>query len=359
MLGKQAARARSSTLLTHRLLAMAIASPVRSMTIQRRLRLEAASVMLPGPGKEQSGGEDACFVEGRCFGVFDGVGGWADQGIDPARFSRSLRSRTAKALRSDGKRSAAEGRTTPDLAKALGAGLKEMTDVGSSTACLVHVGDYGALSALNVGDSGFYLLRQRGAAAMAVGGGEQLAVAAATTGETTASGESVVLRSRAQQHFFNCPYQLGTGSSTKPADGESYEATARPGDVLLLLTDGVLDNLFEKEIEAVVSATQRGRVGFEGVASAAGGRAAGGVPDAGAGGERGSGVVSAKVLARNVAQAAYQVRHQFVCVCVRLCARLCVRLFASMCTSVCASVCVCVRLCASVCVCLCVCVLYV
>lgn len=219
------ARAAARSTVTHRLLAMAIASPVRSMATQRRLRLEAASIMLPGPGKEQTGGEDACFTEGRCFGVFDGVGGWAEQGIDPALFSRSLCSRTAAALSG----------SPPDLVAALGRGLDGVTHTGSSTACLVHVADDGQLSALNVGDSGFYLLRPD----------------ASARGESP--GFSIAVCSRSQQHYFNCPYQLGTGSSTRPKHGELYHATAKPGDVLLLMTDGMLDNLFPADVEGANS----------------------------------------------------------------------------------------------------------
>ena len=55
------------------------------------LRLEAAVASVPHPAKAQTGGEDAHLllpaprpgdhVVG-AYGVFDGVGGWADEGID-------------------------------------------------------------------------------------------------------------------------------------------------------------------------------------------------------------------------------------------------------------------------------------
>lgn len=56
-----------------------------------RLVSLAASAMLPHPDKLDTGGEDACFVNSLgqgAFGVADGVGGWAADGIDPAPFSR-------------------------------------------------------------------------------------------------------------------------------------------------------------------------------------------------------------------------------------------------------------------------------
>ena len=49
--------------------------------------------MIPHVDKADKGGEDAYFitVAGRgCIGVADGVSGWAEEGIDPAEYSRGL-----------------------------------------------------------------------------------------------------------------------------------------------------------------------------------------------------------------------------------------------------------------------------
>lgn len=50
--------------------------------------------MLPRPDKVATGGEDAFFIapDGASVGVADGVGGWADVGVDPAQHSRLLMS---------------------------------------------------------------------------------------------------------------------------------------------------------------------------------------------------------------------------------------------------------------------------
>lgn len=80
--------------------------------------------------------------------------------------------------------------------------------------------------AFNVGDSGFRLLRPSQL-------GSQL---------------TVEKRSREQQHYFNCPYQLGTRSRDTPADGDAYTASVRAGDLVVLMTDGVSDNLSDAEI---------------------------------------------------------------------------------------------------------------
>ena len=40
--------------------------------------------------KRAKGGEDAAVLVERALAVADGVGGWAEQNIDPARYSRRL-----------------------------------------------------------------------------------------------------------------------------------------------------------------------------------------------------------------------------------------------------------------------------
>lgn len=46
------------------------------------LRLGAA--IFPHPSKQAHGGEDACFLSERAFGIADGVGSWASKGVNPA-----------------------------------------------------------------------------------------------------------------------------------------------------------------------------------------------------------------------------------------------------------------------------------
>ena len=61
------------------------------------LRFVHHSSMIPHPEKAHRGGEDAFAFSDRMVALSDGVGGWADQGINPAHFSRSLVN-TAKRL---------------------------------------------------------------------------------------------------------------------------------------------------------------------------------------------------------------------------------------------------------------------
>jgi hypothetical protein len=57
------------------------------------MTLRIAACCLPHPEKAHYGGEDAFFVSaagGGALGVADGVGGWAESGVNPAAYSRTL-----------------------------------------------------------------------------------------------------------------------------------------------------------------------------------------------------------------------------------------------------------------------------
>ncbi|GAB4819383.1 hypothetical protein N2152v2_006429 [Parachlorella kessleri] len=97
---------------------------------------------------------------------------------------------------------------------------------GSATACILRLdGERGILTAANLGDSGFLLIR----------------------------GGKVVFQSPALQHFFDCPYQFGAFPEHAEAtdtvdDAAVYDLEVHPGDVIVLATDGLLDNCYTEEI---------------------------------------------------------------------------------------------------------------
>ena len=55
-----------------------------------RLLLATGAAMIPHPAKQEKGGEDAYFIAEHCLGVADGVGGWAEIGVDPGLYSSQL-----------------------------------------------------------------------------------------------------------------------------------------------------------------------------------------------------------------------------------------------------------------------------
>jgi len=153
------------------------------------------------------------------MGVFDGVGGWADAGVDPREYSYALATACKQAV---------DEQYLHDPLAILEYGYdKTKNIVGSCTAVVAQV--HGTqLNALNIGDSGFRVVR---------------------------NGD-IVLATVEQQHRFNMPFQLGAESSDKPSDGEIYNFTLQDGDIVVLGTDGVFDNLFDNKIAKIVKENQ-------------------------------------------------------------------------------------------------------
>ncbi|KAL6982789.1 protein-serine,threonine phosphatase [Sarracenia purpurea var. burkii] len=98
----------------------------------RTLKLISGSCYLPHPDKEETGGEDAHFicVDEQAIGVADGVGGWADMGIDSGLFARELMSNSIAAVREEPKGSI-------DTARVLEKAHSSTKAKGSSTACII------------------------------------------------------------------------------------------------------------------------------------------------------------------------------------------------------------------------------
>lgn len=98
----------------------------------RNLKLLSGSCYLPHPDKEETGGEDAHFicVDEQVIGVADGVGGWADVGVDAGLFSRELMSNSVRAIQEEPKDSI-------DPARVLEKAHSGSKAKGSSTACII------------------------------------------------------------------------------------------------------------------------------------------------------------------------------------------------------------------------------
>ncbi|KZT51330.1 hypothetical protein CALCODRAFT_144287 [Calocera cornea HHB12733] len=243
--------------------------------------------------REHAMGEDFVFVQpmrgqsGIALGIADGVGGWSASGVDPSLFSQSMMYHSSVAAGqawafppdvdmpsdpdsdadagtdagSPGKREVLLKGEGWEAREVLGAtragegggqaeaeqeqeqeiGPREIlqrgydavladadVEMGASTACVLTLNaKTGKLRAANLGDSGFLVLR----------------------------GPSIQHIQRAQTHYFNCPKQLSkypkqafkkvsTLKLDSPADADEWECTLRHGDVVLLYTDGMSDNIF-------------------------------------------------------------------------------------------------------------------
>ncbi|CAI7636212.1 unnamed protein product [Penicillium glandicola] len=200
-------------------------------------------------------GEDAFFVsrignrisghqdtnaEAVAFGVADGVGGWTESRVDPADFSHGLCNYMAHSAQTW--HEPAERLRPKNL---LQAGYDQVVAdstirAGGSTASVGVALPDGRVELANLGDSGSVLLRKA----------------------------AVHHYSVPQTHGFNTPYQLsvipprmrsqasvfgGAFLEDFPRDASVTNLEMQHGDVLLIATDGVFDNLNNQDILKLIT----------------------------------------------------------------------------------------------------------
>ncbi|GHJ87708.1 hypothetical protein NliqN6_4110 [Naganishia liquefaciens] len=164
------------------------------------------------------------------LGLSDGVGGWASEGVDPSLFSQALMWHASK--QSDKNPSASVAKI---LSNAYEAVIKEDgVPCGSATACVSSFDSTsGTLESINLGDSGFSIIRDG----------------------------KVFFEAPSQTHYFNCPRQLtklkkGSPSAGMvmdlPENGDLYKQKLQKGDMVLLYTDGLADNVHNSQILALL-----------------------------------------------------------------------------------------------------------
>jgi hypothetical protein len=113
---------------------------------------------------------------------------------------------------------------------------------GRSTGCVVTVERKAAtggsiLNATVLGDSGFMVLSPPGQGPQDAGWSVRY----------TCDEERI----EEQQHYFNCPFQLGSlggGEMNTPADAFHASIALEHGDVVIVATDGLFDTLFDEDI---------------------------------------------------------------------------------------------------------------
>lgn len=205
-----------------------------ALSIQLRSQSSRPNLIVAVQGKskdasERTGiqkrfGEDSWFSVGTpkavTIGVADGVGGWRKDGIDSGKFADELMScccSNAQNPEYDGK----------DARKLLVQSFDQMknTEVfGSSTACLLALDRSNCmLHTANLGDSGFLVVRDK----------------------------ALLYKSTEQEHGFNTPYQLAVPPNNfahkvhcdAPEKAMATHMKLRQGDMVLLATDGLFDNV--------------------------------------------------------------------------------------------------------------------
>lgn len=187
--------------------------------------------MLYGPStalRRDGFGDDACFVAWHqtadVVGVADGVGGWRTYGVDPSRFARSLMRVCEQLVRDGSFEPHKPAALIADSYRELHRRAAKQRLVGSATACVVMLDrQSGRLHTANLGDSGFLVVRQG----------------------------KIVHRSEEQTHYFNTPFQLslipdaegGGFLSDSPESAQTTSIHVQEGDLILLATDGLFDNM--------------------------------------------------------------------------------------------------------------------
>ncbi|KAG6636554.1 probable protein phosphatase 2C 80 [Carya illinoinensis] len=174
------------------------------------------------PGSTTDQGEDAYFLseEKGAIGVADGVGSWILQGVDSGVYARQLMNNAFEAIVS---MEPDDGNVDDRIMKrVLDQAFSNTNARGSSTACIIKLID-NCLHVANVGDSGFLLIKKAGD----------------------------MQKSEIQQHYPNCPFQLGLTNDT-PDSALIFTIEVESGDILVVGTDGLFDNMFDEEIRDVV-----------------------------------------------------------------------------------------------------------
>ncbi|PHT60084.1 hypothetical protein CQW23_02447 [Capsicum baccatum] len=154
---------------------------------------------IPKLNDEELLGQDASFIYAKeqTIGVADGIiGGWSKRGIYSGEYSRELMKNSEYAVQNN------DNSTTVDL-------MKVLNEAYSNTKAK---GSFHCLDGL------------------------------------------IVYKSEIQQSRFNCPYQLGNASSSDdPSVAEKISVPVVAGDVIVLGTDGLFDNVHDFELETLVN----------------------------------------------------------------------------------------------------------
>ena len=212
-----------------------------------------------GDDEKLYGGEDAYFIQDnnpmtshhnpfgadpkdgvQSIGVSDGVGGWSHAGVDASLMSRQLMQNCFLYSLFNGKtfshpRQLIE-RAYMDVIE------KKQVTAGSATCCVLTLNESNSLLlSANIGDSGFLILRK----------------------PEGSDKYQLFYKSTPQQHYHNAPYQLAVVPEyfhgkfqDSPNDAICDAIKVTNGDLIILATDGLFDNLYDDKIIELVNQNQ-------------------------------------------------------------------------------------------------------
>lgn len=190
----------------------------------------AKDTSLPLTGEGHRCGEDAWRIatakDGRyLFSVADGVGGWRESGGDSSFVSNGL----LDAIKDEFLKTTTTKSLIEISEKAFKSLVGKGISKGSTTLTLLSIQDQ-LVKVMNLGDSGALIIRP--------------------------SQKAIIFRTKPGQQGFNTPHQIGFGFSGEPQGSIRMQATMhtppplQKGDIILLGTDGLFDNLYDQDILA-------------------------------------------------------------------------------------------------------------
>ncbi|KAF4671258.1 hypothetical protein FOL47_001602 [Perkinsus chesapeaki] len=193
-------------------------------------RFDSSRVVVPHRSKKR--GEDASFNSDLYLGVADGVGGWILEGVDSGEYSRLLMHRVCNEIKAyEGALLRDESGTRercPSPVMAMTRAARHIDLLGSSTCLLCFLDpDTGIMHTANVGDSAWMVYRP---------------------------GTSLGYRSKEQTFAFNAPYQLDRNQrmSSPLRLAERSKTHLQDGDMVVVASDGLWDNVFDKDVIRVL-----------------------------------------------------------------------------------------------------------
>lgn len=222
------------------------------------LRLKSGSMLTDGgmslragahykPKDTSKDGEDAFFIRGPAVGIADGVGDLERFiGHSSRAFAEQLMQGCEGHVTSECDVHDKNDQCSPPSKTAMEIFKKGYATVNchGATTALVTVLDSNQrrLGIASLGDSGLMILRRRG-------------------GSQVESGEpqlNIIFKTPAQQHAFNFPFQLCRAppqmkakmkkQPDQPHDAAVFDVDVEEGDLVLVYTDGISDNLTDNEI---------------------------------------------------------------------------------------------------------------
>ncbi|RLN88262.1 hypothetical protein BBJ28_00008930 [Nothophytophthora sp. Chile5] len=286
--------------------------------------LHSFAMSIPHPAKKETGGEDAFFLgvvareEGEderadvpaeerpidiepsistvthgtqgpidvlAMGVADGVGSWFEKGVSARLYAQELMTAAHQAVQISYTKN--HDIDPAEVLHAAWSTVLQKEIIGSSTACVLALDpELGELHGVNLGDSGFLIIRDKmsdretarlrgtldGSLMRKIANREQDLTPAGRR-----KGAHVSYRSPQQLHYFNCPFQLGFAGAElakdvavdlssshspmsekplfeTPDNGMRLRVPVLEGDLIILATDGLFDNVDEDVLLEIVRA---------------------------------------------------------------------------------------------------------